>query len=108
MLHRPRPPRSLQVTNAANVTGTCVHQYNTANLNNYQFTQNSGTGPAYTNMCVRATRTVAGGREEVPINFVGDGQYHNYTIVWHTGGIEVHRGNGTTTKDGFVDFYIDG
>ena len=21
-----------------------------------------------------------------PMNFIGDGQYHNYTIEWHTGG----------------------
>eukprot|EP00750_Incisomonas_marina_P022064 INCI4835.5.p1 GENE.INCI4835.5~~INCI4835.5.p1 ORF type:complete len:485 (+),score=44.94 INCI4835.5:206-1660(+) len=44
------------VTAPDNVTGTCVGQYNTANLNNYQYTQNSGTGPAYSNMCVRATK----------------------------------------------------
>ncbi len=34
---------------------TCIGAYHTANLNNYQYTQNSGTGPAYMNMCVNAS-----------------------------------------------------
>ena len=73
---------------------TCIGKYNTANLNNYIYTQNSGTGPAYSNMCVNAT-TGAG----APVNFMGDGEYHNYTIVWHTG---------SNTTMGRTEFYIDG
>lgn len=45
---------------------TCIGEYNTANLNAYLWTQNSGTGPGYANMCVKAT-TAAG----EPIDFVG-------------------------------------
>ena len=75
-----------------------------------RYTQNSGTGPAYSNMCVRATKKNATGHD-VPQNFIGDGRYHNYTIVWHTGGHVVQRtapdGTTTSTEAGFVDFYID-
>lgn len=98
----------------AGVPGTCVGQYNTANLNNYQFTQNSGTGPAYSNMCVRAVKESDGGSHsgtpEVPVKFIGDGKYHNYTIVWHTGGkkIDTPGSPQTSRLEGFVDFYIDG
>ena len=75
-------------------TYTCIHDYNTANLNNYLFTQTSGTGPAYSPMCVRADHA-----DGTPFNFIGDGKYHNYTIVWHTGD---GHGNGKA-----VEFYID-
>ena len=34
------------------------------------------------------------------MNFMADGQYHNYTIVWHTG-----DGKGNNKS---VDFFIDG
>ncbi len=30
----------------------CVGRYHTANLNNYLYATNGGTGPAYSNMCV--------------------------------------------------------
>jgi hypothetical protein len=39
--------------NFTQLKGTgCVGRYNTANLNNYIFATNGGTGPAYSNMCV--------------------------------------------------------
>ena len=33
---------------------SCNGDFSTANLNNYIYTQNSGSGPAYANMCVKA------------------------------------------------------
>ncbi len=74
---------------------TCTGDYSTANLNNYIYTQTSGTGPAYSNMCVRASNS-----DGSPRLFMGDNQYHNYTIVWHTGD---GKGGGKN-----VSFYIDG
>ena len=35
------------------------------------------------------------------ITAVGDGQYHNYTIVWHTG-------DGGSKSPGWTEFYVDG
>ena len=78
---------------------TCIELYNTANLNNYIYTQNSGTGPAYSNMCVRGTNVEESGNLGSPFLFMGDGKYHNYTIDWHSG---------SSTMPGNVNFYIDG
>ncbi len=36
------------------VDGMVVSECSTANFNNYIFTNGAGTGPAYTNMCVKA------------------------------------------------------
>jgi hypothetical protein len=74
------------VSNPAGIT-TCTGLYNSANFNNYIYTQGSGTGPAYSNMCVRATQSTPGAASGAvePFNMVGDGKYHNYTIVWHSG-----------------------
>ncbi len=36
------------------VNGMAVSECSTANFNNYIFTNGAGTGPAYTNMCVKA------------------------------------------------------
>jgi len=61
-------------------------------------------------MCIRATKKDNATGEEVPLNFIGDGKYHNYTIVWHTGGnVPEHRRFSTDAdvQDGYVDFYID-
>jgi hypothetical protein len=76
---------------------SCNGDYSTTNLNNYIYSQNSGTGPAYSNGCVKVTSTEDGS----PYQLIGDGKYHNYTIVWHTGDKE----NG---KPGWTEFYIDG
>ena len=48
-------------------------------------------------MCAR-THADASGKS--PMLLLGDGKYHNYTFVWHTG-------NGTDSP-GRVDFLIDG
>tara|TARA_B110000208_G_C11722447_1_gene413314 strand:- start:362 stop:805 length:444 start_codon:yes stop_codon:yes gene_type:complete len=40
------------VSNPAGIT-TCTNLYNSANFNNYAWTQGSGTGPAYSNMYVQ-------------------------------------------------------
>lgn len=66
-------------------------------------------------MCIRATKQDTNGLD-VPLNFIGDGKYHNYTIVWHTGGLVTNkfksgsqrRRYNTNGQDGYVDFYIDG
>lgn len=38
---------------------------------------------------------------KTPFNLYGDGQYHNYTIVWHTTGKAAGEG-------GYVETYVDG
>ena len=60
-------------------------------------------------MCIRATTTARNG-SEVPLTFIGDGKYHNYTIVWHSGNDIKGSSSGdwSRLKDGYVDFYIDG
>ena len=84
-----------------NSNKTCARMYNSINLNNYQYTQNSGTGPAYSNMCVRAYKrtTKHGGGHYEPFPLLGDGHYHNYTFNWHTG---------SDKEPGHVDFFVDG
>lgn len=74
---------------------TCIGKYNTANFNNYVYTDGSGTGPAYSNMCASAKK-----QDGTPMQFMADGNYHNYTIEWHTGV--------NASGSGWVDFYIDG
>ena len=32
---------------------SCIGDFSTSNFNNYLYTQNSGSGPAYANMCVK-------------------------------------------------------
>lgn len=78
--------------------GSCAGDYSTVNLNNYLFTNNNGAGPAYANMCVKVTDSAG-----APILFAGDDQYHNYTIVWHSG----DDASGDITL-AYVDTYIDG
>ena len=92
----------------------------TANFNNYIMSNNNGIGPAYTNMCVRVTD-----KNGAPFQLVGDGQYHNYTIEWHTGtspccrvwglhhSIVLYHRAGTSSAGGpttsaYVNFFIDG
>lgn len=75
---------------------SCAGDYSTANLNNYIYTQNSGSGPAYQNMCVQVSEDAGG---NTPLQLVGDGKYHTYRFDWHTG-------NGTADP-GRVDFYFD-
>ena len=91
-------------TTLRDTTG-CVQQFNTMNANNYRITTTGGTGHAYTNMCVKAhkkKKTTMFGREEdqkqEPFMLAGDGQYHKYTIDWHTGGADC---------EARVDFYVD-
>lgn len=93
-------PANCEAThNVCNSTDkNCAGLYNSVNLNNYQYTQNSGTGPAYSNMCVRAY-TRHGKDEYKPFNLIGDDRYHNYTFNWHSGSGEQH---------GRVDFFVDG
>ena len=76
---------------------SCLGDYSTTNLNNYIYSQNSGTGPAYSNGCVRVSKASDGS----PYELIGDGKYHNYTIVWHTG-------NAEKGSPGWTEFYIDG
>jgi hypothetical protein len=56
----------------------CIGDYSTANLNNYLFTQNSGTGPAYSNMCVKAA-----GSDGAPMQLLGDDKY--VYVEWRGG-----------------------
>ena len=44
----------------------CAGQFDTANMNNYVFANNAGTGPGYANLCVRAP----------PGKSFVDGKYH--------------------------------
>jgi hypothetical protein len=83
----------------------CVKQFNTMNANNYRITTTGGTGHAYTNMCLKANKKVTTkntwGEEtskQEPFMLAGDGQYHKYTIDWHTGGPDC---------EARVDFYVD-
>ena len=69
---------------------SCIGDYSTANLNNYIYTQNSGSGPAYANMCIQASEDSQGTK---PMQLVGDGKYHKYRFDWHTG-------NGTADPGG--------
>lgn len=64
-----------------------VNKYNTANLNNYRFTDGKGEG-TYTNLWVRNNQR----------DFV-DGEYHTYRM-------EVHAG--TETCEPRVDYFFDG
>ena len=73
---------------------SCTGDYSTSNINNYIYSQNSGTGPSYSNGCVKVTSA----KDGKPFQLIGDGQYHNYTIVWHTGEKE---------KPGWTEFYVD-
>ena len=74
---------------------SCIGDFSTSNFNNYIYTQNSGSGPAYSNMCVKATLKDG----KTPMELVGDGKYHTYRFDWHTGsGVE---------SPGRVDFYFD-
>ena len=73
---------------------SCIGDFSTSNFNNYIYTQNSGSGPAYSNMCVKASQ-----KDGTPLELVGDGKYHTYRFDWHTG-------SGTKTP-GRVDFYFD-
>ena len=70
-------------------SGGCPGQFDTANLNNYVFSNNNGIGPGYANLCARAPNSRP---------FVDD-QYHWYAIEWHSGadGCQPH-----------VDFFFDG
>ena len=48
--------------NFTQMMGTgCIARYNTANLNNYLFATNGGTGPSYSNMCVGVTEPTGDG-----------------------------------------------
>ena len=38
------------------------------------------------------------------VPFLGDNQYHNYTIEWHTGDSSI----GGNTTNSYVNYYIDG
>ena len=76
---------------------SCAGDYSTSNLNNYIYSQNSGTGPSYSNGCVKVTSL----KDGKPLQLIGDGQYHNYTIVWHTG-------DGGSKSPGWTEFYVDG
>lgn len=67
--------------------GACQGDFTTANLNNYVFTNSGGTGPAYSNLCVKGPAAFA------------DNRYHNYAIEWHTG---------TDSCPGRADFFFDG
>lgn len=73
---------------------SCDYDYSTANFNNYIYTNNGGEGPAYTNMCIKATQN---GK---PMQLIGDGEYHTYRFDWHSG----TPGNVTSA---YVDFFID-
>lgn len=73
---------------------SCEGDYSTANFNNYLYTNNGGEGPAYANMCVKATK------DKVPLKLIGDNKYHTYRFDWHTG----TAGNATSSH---VDFYVD-
>ena len=79
--------------------GVCTNLYNTANFNNYIYTNTGGTGPAYSNMCIRAWKGKT--RGGTPLNLIGDGKYHNYSFDWHTG-------DASAEIPGRVDFYFDG
>ena len=59
---------------------TCAGQYNTANLNSYLATKNDGGGIAYAPMCAALSDD-----QGQPWEMLGDGEYHTYTIQWHTG-----------------------
>lgn len=111
--------------NASARVGTgCIKRFDTANLNTYQWTTNGGTGPAYANMCVSARRKEKKKKAErlmmrkegtvddegEPFQLIGDGNFHKYTIDWHTGGGDgSDEGAGGTkgAKDPRVDFYVD-
>ena len=75
---------------------SCIGDFSTANFNNYLYTQNSGSGPAYSNMCIKATEEDG----QTPLMLVGDGKYHTYRFDWHTG-------NNGSQNQGKVDFYFD-
>ena len=83
--------------------GVCTGLYNTANFNNYIYTNNMGVGPAYSNMCIRAWKGEGGAaaRGGTPLDLVGDGKYHNYSFDWHSG-------DASAGVAGRVDFYFDG
>ena len=76
---------------------SCAGDYSTSNLNNYIYSQNSGIGPSYSNGCVKVTSL----KDGKPLQLIGDGQYHNYTILWHTG-------DGGSKSPGWTEFYVDG
>ena len=102
---------------SASADGYCKGDYSTANLNTYLYTNNGGTGPSYANMCVKASTK----KTEKPLTMAGDGKWHNYTIVWHTGDGEKvqkeRRRNSSSESEslaeiakrhGSVEWYIDG
>ena len=93
--------------NFTELMGTgCIARHNTANLNNYLFTTNGGTGPAYSDMCVGVTQSTGGNETDArtPFALIGDGRYHKYTVDWHTGGVVAADG---TVTEGRVDYYVD-
>lgn len=81
----------------------CVGQFDTANLNNYVFSNSNGGGNAYSNMCVRAPD----GRSFIP----NDGMYHSYAFEWHTGvnasEDNVEQANSSNCSAARVDFFLD-
>jgi hypothetical protein len=79
--------------------GSCAGDYSTANLNNYIMSNNGGVGQAFTNMCVKVSQA-----NGTPMMLMGDGNYHNYTIEWHTGTSSA----GGSPTDAYVNTYIDG
>eukprot|EP01029_Cantina_marsupialis_P007904 TRINITY_DN19026_c0_g1_i4.p1 TRINITY_DN19026_c0_g1~~TRINITY_DN19026_c0_g1_i4.p1 ORF type:complete len:570 (-),score=90.73 TRINITY_DN19026_c0_g1_i4:93-1802(-) len=87
------PVPSLNYTERERLHSSCLGRFNTVNLNNYIYTTNGGTGPAYSNMCVAAKDD-----KGKPFMLMGDGKYHKYRFDWHTGSVDCKPR---------VDFYVD-
>lgn len=93
------PDPSVNFTERERTKPGCINRLNTINMNNYIMTTDGGTGPAYSNMCAKATH-----KDGSDFQLVGDGKFHKYTIDWHTGGGTCKDG---TKAEARVDFYVD-
>jgi hypothetical protein len=78
--------------------GGCPGQWDTANFNSYLYANNNGIGPGFLNMCGRAPS----GTTFIP----DDGDYHTYTIEWHSGNTDdLESEQGCPPH---IDFFFDG
>ena len=98
------PEPSWNFTQRLNNHAACIDRLNTLNMQTYIQTNDGGGGPASSRMCGAAFQTTAtSNRTTTPFQLIGDGQYHKYTIDWHTGGVDC---NGKP-EPGRVDFFVD-
>ena len=78
--------------------GGCPGQWDTANFNSYLYANNNGIGPGFLNMCARAPE----GSSFIP----DDGDYHTYTIEWHSGNTDDLQSQ--TGCPPHIDYFFDG